>query len=90
LYCFLVGCEIKVKLYMMSITCFQLCFALLGPAATGTGTIALDPLGPTFGSFTLLEPDFTLSKLVSLVKMFRLFRSLEPIFLGCSECEHSK
>ncbi len=27
--------------------------ALLGPAPTGTGTIALDP---TFGSFTLLEP----------------------------------
>jgi hypothetical protein len=26
---------------------------LLGPAPTGTGTIALDP---TFGSFTLLEP----------------------------------
>jgi hypothetical protein len=26
---------------------------LLGPASTGTGTIALDP---TFGSFTLLEP----------------------------------
>jgi hypothetical protein len=25
----------------------------LGPAPTGTGTIALDP---TFGSFTLLEP----------------------------------
>jgi len=51
LYCFLVRCEIKVK-YMMSITCFQLCFALLGPAPTGTGTIKLDP---TFGSFTLLE-----------------------------------
>jgi len=26
---------------------------LLGPATTGTGTIALDP---TFGSFILLEP----------------------------------
>jgi hypothetical protein len=27
LYCFLVGFEIKMK-YMMSITCFQLCWAL--------------------------------------------------------------
>ncbi len=35
------------------------------------GTIALDP---TFGSFTLLE-------LVSLVKVFRVFR-LEQMFLG--------
>jgi hypothetical protein len=69
--------EIKVK-YMMSITCFQLCFALLGPAPTGTGTITLDP---TFGSFTLLESISHLSKLVSLVKMFRLFR-LEWIFFG--------
>jgi hypothetical protein len=27
--------------------------SLLGPAPTGTGTMAFDP---TFGSFTLLEP----------------------------------
>jgi hypothetical protein len=45
---------------------------------TGTGTIALDP---TFGSFTLLEADLTLGELVSLVKVFRVFR-LEWIFLG--------
>jgi hypothetical protein len=43
---------------------------LLGPAPTGTGTIALDP---TFGSFILLEP-VSLGELVSLVKVFRLFR----------------
>jgi hypothetical protein len=46
----------------------------LGPALTGTCTMALDP---TYGSFTLLEP-------VSLVKVFRLFRS-ERIFLVFKE-----
>ncbi len=46
---------------------------LLGP-----WTITLDP---TFRSVTILETNFTLSKLVSLVKMLRLFR-LEPIFFG--------
>jgi hypothetical protein len=51
------------------------CWAL---PPTGTGTIALDL---TFGSFTLLEPDLTLGELVSLVKVFRVFR-LEWIFLG--------
>jgi hypothetical protein len=44
----------------------------------GPGTI---PLDPTFGSFTLLEP-------VSLVKVFRLFRSEQ--FFWYSECGHSK
>ncbi len=44
---------------------------------SGTGTIALDP---TFGSFTLLRTSFTLGELVSLVKVFKLFR-LEQIVL---------
>ncbi len=44
--------------------------SLLGPVATGTGTITLDP---TFGGFTLGE-------LVSLMKVFRLVR-LKRIFL---------
>jgi hypothetical protein len=44
---------------------------LLGPAPTGTGTIAF---GPTFESFTLLEP------ISYSVKVFRLFR-LEWFFL---------
>ncbi len=48
------------------------------PALTGTWTMALDP---TIGSFTLLEP-------VSLVKVFRLFKS--DGFFGCSKCGHSR
>jgi hypothetical protein len=67
-----------VSIWCPSLTCFQLCFALLGPAPTGTGTIALDP---NFWKFYVIRTDFTLSKLVSLVKMFRLFR-LEWIFWG--------
>jgi hypothetical protein len=42
------------------------------------GTIAL-------GSKT----GFTLDELVSLVKVFRLFR-LEQFFFWCTECEHNK
>jgi hypothetical protein len=44
--------------------------------SVGAGIITLDP---TFGSFTLLEPVFTLDEPDSLVKVFRLFR-LEWIF----------
>ncbi len=42
----------KLTLGEWYLTPDNLCL-LLGPAPTGTGTIALDP---TFGSFTLLEP----------------------------------
>jgi len=52
-------------------------------APTRTGTIALDP---TFGSFTLLEPVLTLGEPVSLVKVFRLFRS-EQMFLDIQSVE---
>jgi hypothetical protein len=51
--------------------------SLLGPARTGTGSIALDP---TFGSFYIIKTRFTLGEPVSLVKVFRLFR-LECTFL---------
>ncbi len=47
----------------------SLLFCALAP--TGTGTI---PFDPTFGSFTLLEPVFILGELVSLMKVFRMFR----------------
>ncbi len=52
------------------LTPHNLCL-LLGPAPTGTGTIALDP---TFGSFYLTRTTFTSGEPVSLVKVFRLFR----------------
>jgi hypothetical protein len=60
---------------MMSITCFQLCFGLLGPVPGDY------QIGSNFWKLYLIRIDFTLSKLVSLVKMFRLFR-LERSFLG--------
>jgi len=44
--------------------------SLLGPASTGTGTIALDP---TFESFIVLE-------LVSLMKVFKLFKLERSLF----------
>jgi len=50
--------------------------ALLGPAPTGTGTIAFNP---TFGNSTLIKTSFTLGELGFLVKVFRLLR-LEGIF----------
>ncbi len=53
-------------------------FLLLSSALTGTGTIALDA---TFGSFYLIRISFTLGELVSLVKVFRMFR-LEGTFFG--------
>jgi len=59
---------------------------LLGRAPTGTGTITFDP---TFGSFTLLKLVSTLGELVSLVKVFRLFK-LEHMFFWCSECGHTR
>jgi hypothetical protein len=48
---------------------------LLGNAPPGTGTMAFEP---TFGSFTVLEL-VSHGEPVSLVKVFRLFRS-EQIF----------
>jgi len=42
-----------------------------------------------FWKFYLIRTGFTLGELVSLVKVFRLFR-LERIFFGCSECGHSR
>jgi hypothetical protein len=59
-----------------------------GPAPTGTGTIALDP---TFGSFYRIKNRFHIRcELVSLVKVFRLFRLERTFFFCCSECGHSR
>ncbi len=46
-------------------------------------------IGSNFWKFYLIRTGFTSAELVSLVKVFRLFRS-ERIFLWCSECRHSK
>ncbi len=58
---------------------------LLGPAPTGTGTIAFDT---TLGSFTLL-------KLVSHYVNLFFSESVYTVYLGtdvfwCSECGHSR
>jgi hypothetical protein len=42
-----------------------------------------------FWKFYLIRTGFTLDEPVSLVKVFRLFK-LEPMFFGCSKCEHSR
>jgi hypothetical protein len=39
-------------------------------------------LDPTFGSFTLLKTSFTLRELVSLVRVFRLFKLEQDVLLG--------
>jgi hypothetical protein len=46
-------------------------------------------IGSNFWKFYLTRTSFTLREPVSLVKVFRLFRS-KLFFFGCSECGHSK
>jgi hypothetical protein len=41
------------------------------------------------GKLYLIKTVFTLDELVSLVKVFRLFK-LEQIFFWCLECGHSR
>ncbi len=64
---------------MFEATCWKLherrstinSLGLMGLVPTRTWTIALDP---TFGKFCLIRTNFILGELVSLVKVFRLFR----------------
>jgi len=60
--------------------------SLLGPAPHRNGDYCI---GSNFWKFYLIRTSFTSREPVSLVKVFRLFRS-ERIFLWCSECGHSK
>jgi hypothetical protein len=53
------------------------CFVLLGPVPTKTVTIEI---GSNFWKFYFIRTGFTLDELVSLVKVFKLFR-LEWIVL---------
>jgi hypothetical protein len=54
----------------------------IGPCPPkGPGLFAFDQ---TFGKFYLIRTGFTFGELVSLVKVFRLFK-LEQMFFWCSE-----
>jgi hypothetical protein len=53
--------------------------SLLGSAPTGTGTMALHP---NFWKFYLIRTSFTFGEPVFLVKVFRLFRLEQIVFLS--------